>query len=579
MFNNKSLPSKIYSYGGKAPTEGLEAVENQMRLAHAYKNTIVEIERTRRGKTEALLLSLSPELLDLDKKVSGLKAEKEALRDEIKQARAAARKRIKCPELETRVKLVKAELKELYPKLKALKKSIYASATWKTDSEAIETEAKAARLKLRADTDLYWGSYLHVESSLAKIRSGAPPNFHRFDGGGHLAVQIQGGLSPEEASSGKDTRIRITEYPKGLFIPGKRQPRKLGNATLHFRIGSEGRAPVWAVIPFTLHRPLDPDSQIKWVHLIRYRIGTHFKWNVQFVLSKKSWARPDVSKTGSLGLNVGWRMKDSGELRVAYWTGSDGRHEELALPAKWLAGMRKTEDIRSIRDKLFDTVRESFAKWLSSISIPEWLKTATEFLPQWKAQKRLAYVSILWRTQRFAGDEEQFQAIEAWRQRDKHLYCYEANLRDQLQGERTSIYRNFAAAMRRTYQTAILGEMHLPDFHKLPKAEQPAAEAMIKEHIRDACVSELNKCLKESMSKTIKAPSQNITKKCHSCASIEEWDHKILVHTCSKCGITYDQDFCAATNLLRSQEDPGLTGPSAGAGPSVKPGDPESKVA
>src|SRR5690606_20002748 len=72
---------------------------------------------------------------------------------------------------------------------------------------------------------------------------------------------------------------------------------------------------------------------------------------------------------------------------------------------------------------------------------------------------RLAALALRWRQERFAGDEAGYTLVETWRKRDRHLWEYEANLRDQLLARRREQCRRFAAHLARTY-----GEIVLEDF-------------------------------------------------------------------------------------------------------------------
>ena len=58
-----------------------------------------------------------------------------------------------------------------------------------------------------------------------------------------------------------------------------------------------------------------------------------------------------------------------------------------------------------------------------------------------------------WRTTRFAGDEEIYTILDAWRTKERHLNDYECGLRSRLEAKRKEIYQLFAVEMRRRYQT------------------------------------------------------------------------------------------------------------------------------
>lgn len=584
MFGHKSLPALIYSYGAKPPTENLELVDRLMHQAHRYRNALVHMELKRREKIYRALKAISPELAELEKRHEALALELESVREEINSVRANARKRVNPVDLIARAEEIKAELRKVWPRRKELRVPIWGSPGWHAEQKAAAKEGRAPNpdlvppcagwVKAQGEINAWatekshvfrkhsglrgiFGTYLMIESSVDK--SGFPPRFHRWDGDGHLVIQIQkkaGETMPVPAAFlGTDTRLRIDMLPAGAYREkdGKIKPvRSLCKTRVHFRVGSEKRAPVWAVIPIIMHRPMPADASITWVHLIRRKVGTNFRWDVQFTLSKEEWIRNDVAQDGAVGIDVGWRLRKPGNpLRVAYWAGSDGLHDELVLPPDWMAQMRKTEDIQSIMDTNFDAFKAKFHADMANVAAPEWLKAATCNLLMWRSQDRMARIIVRWRDARFSGDEELYAYAEAWRKRYCHLYNYSSHLRDQLWHRREDIFRCFAAWIRTHYKTVVIEELDLRKFHKLPKPEEEAADQATREYVRDACISTLIKCLNESVGpQVIEAPPQNTTKRHHSCGSIEEWDHKELVHTCSKCGETYDQDYNAALNLL-----------------------------
>lgn len=592
MFGHESKPSKIYSYGANPPTENLGMAEAQFRLAHRYRNELVALERGRRDRVDALLAKLAPGLQSLEADIAAAETQLEDARARKKAKHAAGRKRTSDPGEKTVISDLSARLKTLRAERKAIRERLFASAEWQEAQKEIEGSAeegakradgKARKKKKRVDgwfgrekkriyaefrdAGLGWGTCVSIEQAAKAFRKDAPPQFRRWDGKGKLAVQLQGGLSVEEALACRDTQVQVEAKPGGVWVQGKRRPRKLGTAILRLRVASEGRNPVWCVVPFHLHRPLPEGAQIKWVYLLRRRIGTHDEWRVQFVLSQDSWARPDAAPGGSVGIDVGWRlMQPDGRLRVAVWSGDDGADGELSLPPWWLEQMRKTEDIRSIRDGLLNDASERLTGWLGGLAeVPGWIRDfvrgrdeespsgreAVRRISCWRAHGRFAALAIRWRDNRFDGDDAALEALESWRKRDRHLHEYEANLRDQLQGHRENMYRVFAADMRRRYAMACVEDMDLRKFHVLPKAEEEAKDGAFKEHVRDACLSSLFKCLKESVTTVLPVPAPSTTSACHACGSEQSWDRAILSHTCSSCGSRWDQDVNAARNLLR----------------------------
>ncbi len=391
MFGNDSQPTRMYSFGAKVPVENAALVSNQMRLAHKYRNMLVEIERERRQMVDEALRKLSPDLLKTEEAITVAEENLEKSKFTLNQARSRARKRVSPKELTQAYTDAKKELKRLRKIRKELRTALFQAKEWKASEREVEAKIHTKAIRARSENGLYWGTYLFIEQSMASARKGAPPQFVNWRGDGHLAVQIQKGISPEKLFGMNDKRICIDPVSNDAWKPGG---RKLRRTRLHFRIGSDAsRAPVWAVIPFVLHRPIPEDAQVKWVHLLRKRIGTHEEWGVRIVLSRATgWARHDVAKDGAVGVDVGWRMKADGSLRTAYWSASDGKEGEVLLSPRWMEGMQKVRDIQSIRDQRFDVARDSLAAWLKNNEAPEWLKERLANLSLWKSKQRLCSV-------------------------------------------------------------------------------------------------------------------------------------------------------------------------------------------
>jgi hypothetical protein len=112
MFGNKSKPSRVYSYGAKAP-DPLEAAQEQMRLAHVYRNKLVEQELARRGRVEDVIRELFPDLKLLADAIAEAGRRLSDLRTRIKAANAQARRRPAGPSDRTAVKELVNTLQDL----------------------------------------------------------------------------------------------------------------------------------------------------------------------------------------------------------------------------------------------------------------------------------------------------------------------------------------------------------------------------------------------------------------------------------------------------------------------------------
>jgi len=561
MFGNDSLPSVIYRYGARRPIEGADEVDRQIRDAHRYRNKLVEIERERRERVEKTIRELAARIAGLSTEVErldGLIAERRA---EIKRANAARRRRDVTPEQRAELKQWQAARKQARAELKECKADAFDDPEIRAALATIDQDADEANKRARAQSGLYWGTYLQVEQSLQGKRRGAPPRFLRFDGRGKLAVQFQGGLSVENAFGGEDRRLIVEPVSPEAYMPGA--PKAMQRTRVWLRIGSEGRDPIWAIVPVTLHRPLPEDARIKWVYLTRRRVATKDRWAVCFVLAREGgWRKDDLARSGAVGVNLGWRLLGEGDergLRVARWVGDDGNEGELRLPMADVRRWRKADDLRSIRDERFNATVGWLAEWLRDpgCELPDWLVERTKMLRQWRSQARLAALAIQWRGERFAGDMAAFAAIEAWRKKDKHLYEWEANQRRKAAAWRDDLYRNLAADLSRRYRVACLADTDWRDLARRPTAEETRDDAGARTYRVVASPGILGRLLRERFTETVTVDSQHITQRCHACGKLAQFDAAThLWAKCRHCGLEWDQDANAARNLLRAASGP-----------------------
>jgi len=586
---------RVYRYGAREPLD-VELVREQLRLAHQYRNVLVAIELTRRAEIDAALARLAPDLASVEREIgepereadpeSGTPAtEATGLLGEIAAAESAVRaRRVKergRPKDVGPLKSLRARLKSARARRKDLRAALFASPAWESERTRIE-DANLLRCKAaRAACGVYWGTYLAVETAARSFRRGPPPRFcawrRRKD---RLAVQIQGGLSISDLLSGEDTqarlvaegrgarccdgcRARVRRERRGQPEPTDARPcscaslpppsaRRTDHATLWLRVGStESSGPVWARVPIAYHRPMPPDARIKWIFLLRRSVGVDDVWSVSFVLERESWGDPERSSTGAVGIDVGWRRLEDGALRVAVWSGSDGREGEVALPAWWLREQRRVESIHGERDRIFDVARGALSAWLAGREgLTELLLEARKTLHAWRAQARLASLALRWRASRMEGDTETLSALESWRARDKHLLTFESHLRAQLQGSRRDLYRRVAADLSRRYATVVLEDMDLRTWHRLGPVEDGGSveEDAARRYVRDACLSELCGAIEDRVREVRRVDPAGTTATCHACCRTQ--DVESLVHVCAGCGLRWDQDVNAARNLL-----------------------------
>lgn len=555
------MSSKNYNYGLLAPIEGRETVLEQLRLTNQYRNKLVEIELKRRKDTDDTLRLLCPGLLECESELSKVSDE---IKDTISQQKgrnAAEREHTDDTQCKARLAELKPIRKELSAKRKELRNGAFASEEVKERLKQVNDEAAAAVRLARSECGLYWGSYILVEQAADSFRKGAPPVFRGYRGEGRLAVQIQNGMTWDQASSGTDTRVRIVHTPqtvqrfskRGVSIPMPSEKRLKQQYTVWVRIGSKGRDPVWAKFPMIFHRPIPDGVKIMWAIVQRRLVAGKERWQLTLSLrddSNLAFVKHDNASDGVVGVDIGYRILPDGSQRVAYFQGSDGTGEQLTLPAWTVEAWKKVEDIQAIRDQLHNDMRADLKAWMATNVHPEWLDESTETMHAWRRISRLDSLVVTWRSSRFECDEPIMARLEAWRTRERHLWQYQENLRDQLLAWRKDYYRKFAAMLARRYKTIAVEDMDLNDaIHDTNRPEEDRDRTTYQRRIaRFACLSSLIQCLKERASKFVKVECAGTSYTCNACGHANRINSGVM-QTCSGCLRTFDRDENAAMNI------------------------------
>ncbi|MGH7743859.1 MAG: hypothetical protein ACREQ5_03450 [Candidatus Dormibacteria bacterium] len=602
-----SDPSVVWLAHAKAPVVGAELVDEQIRSCHRYYNRLIEIERRRREEYEAARRLLFPKFEPRQAEYDRCDAELSDVRAEIRALHAKNKSRKTPPEKTQLVNRLKEARAISSARLKALRLEASKSLELKRLAEDGDNKANGARKAARASCGIYWGSYLGVERAVdqARYSTKALPAFKPRSPGGTIGVQIQKGLAWSEIVGGDDLRVRFEPGPlieglgmrlgnDGNPLPLPSGKRKKLDGKLWVRIGSDGREPVWAVFPCRMYRIPPDDCLVKWVHVDRIQRANASIWQVRFTVARKAgWSKPCAS-SGTVGVDLGWRLRPDGSLRVAYWVGSDGRKGELCLPPAILQRKQTNEELRSIRDKNFDELKLVLKRWfLAQSSLPEFIAAPTPMvrggvpvvdtdgkaatwpsvlaaIHLWRSPARTELLYHRWRANRFAGDDEGFRLLEWWRnglpesmtQRGKHvpnehgdlhLWRYECGTRIRMAKRRKNIYRCFARELARHYAVCHVEAIKMARLVRLPKPEEQAPSGAVIEYRRLAAVAELTDCLKHSGMAVEMMPAPNSTLTCPHCGFLNNWsdeDRAMLLVTCIGCGRETDQDESAALYFL-----------------------------
>lgn len=541
------------------PAETRDLAVAQMRAAHRYRNMLVEIERERRARHREVM-SGHPDTAPLAARVAELAAQRDAARQTLLSTRAAARARAESAADRERVRELGAQLKAVRAELRAAKQTIASDPEIQRAVQAVEDHARQRVRDERARCDVYWGTYLLQEAAADQARKAtSDPQFRPWRGEGRVSVQLQGGLDLTEVWGG-DTQLWIDPLPAGAHDPAaKRGARRAASRTLlHLRVGSKDRAPIWAVWPLVMHRPLPEGARIKVATVSRRRRDRRrWDWFVHLTLDiSASQPRRSVPDSGAVALNLGYCLRPDGGIRAGYVVGDDGIEREILVPSSSLDRFQRSEKIQGYRDQNLNVARAELCAWIADQpATPEWFAERSKGLHAWRSAERLAALADAWRSQRWEGDAAGYEPLQAWRFREEHLQRMGAGLARGAALHRRETYRIVAAELGRRYGTLVIDDTDLHELQRSPAPESEDVEIKaVKRRQRQAAGSELRDALVNAFGRERLSvqSATDITRRHYACGSIETWDREDSTRRrkCSACGEMYDQDANACRNLL-----------------------------
>lgn len=434
--------------------------------------------------------------------------------------------------------------------------------TLKIDQKSEYEESKI----LYQNSGLYWGNYLDVTNgwNVSRKKPG-DLKFHSSRDGGKVSVQWPTGVSISDVFDHTSNVLRLNPVNEDAYTnPIRSIRRKSQRSVISIRIASdENKKPIWLTLPCVLHRPLPENGIIRSACVLRERIATHWRWKLVIVVETPEIVKP-VENIGTIALDTGWRKVLEG-LRVGYWSDSNEKFGQILLDNHFIEGMKKCNDIQSIRDNNFNQAVKSLILWIEKTDLPDWFKEYTQYISKWKSQAKLAWLVIKWRDSRIAGDNEIYLALEEWRKRDKHLYEYEFNLKDRLITQRREIYRKFAAWVAQNYSHVIIKDTDLRPLSTKAKkgglADELYEDARYQRVLAatSILISAIKNVCKRDQIVLEEKEATNTTRKCCICGYIDTESKTDKVdHICPNCTqqlglkIKLDRDYNSTQNLLLS---------------------------
>ena len=468
-------PARVWKYGlpfGPNDDDD-ENVSYQLFRANRAYHSLLEIALDGRHRYRDARSRHVPGYAAAEREMERLKDLKREVNEQINEASAGTSKRAK-PTQKQKAKLavINAELKEARKAFAPLKEAAKTHEGLLLEDTEIKAATKAATKQWRKDYgDVAPGTRDVIDASIRQAMGGkTDPHHKRWAGDGYCAVQIKAGegtrLFTEGLLACKDTRARLEIHG------GKPKKRR---ATLWLRIGSEGirKTPVWARFPLLYHRDLPSGGELKSVRVQRRRIAPgRWLWEACFQLESMTFVQPDSAapKSSSCFISTGWWPTAGGGLCVARVYDGHRLVESVDVPASVIHRLGHAATLKSLRDTKMTEVRTKLLAWRKEFGgeLPEAHAEAFTHMHKWKSPGRMFRLARHWAANRIDGDDEAFEAIDAWRKREVHLYQYEAGERLNALGHRQHVYRNAAVSIAKRF-----GKVELQQYDLKRAAEKP----------------------------------------------------------------------------------------------------------
>ncbi len=194
-------------------------------------------------------------------------------------------------------------------------------------------------------------------------------------------------------------------------------------------------------------------------------VGLREEWTAEITIDDSAPRVRTLDKklSGAAFVEWSWDKLDDDAIRVASWCDDRGASGDVVLPGAIARGIRKPDGIRAVRDMIGNDFRPRFARVMRECgeSLPHWLAHARDTVHLWKSLNRLHGLAVRWRAERFDGARAAYEMLDAWQERDWHLYDYEANARHEALNERRDFYRVLAATWAREYKSVLLSNQDL----------------------------------------------------------------------------------------------------------------------
>jgi hypothetical protein len=384
------------------------------------------------------------------------------------------------------------------------------------------------------------------------------------------------GQSEEETFSGESTLFKIepVKLTRDALNPtvweksvSRAERRRRMQTMAHVRIQSdEKHQPIWIVLPIMLHRPFPCGARILSAAVNRHKIGSTFRWNVEFTVKYEETVQETICK-GIVAVDLGWAKESlqnpDGRIRIAGVLVRDENEkeafQEYCLPPSFHLYQQKLNDIHSIRDAKTNEAFAAVDVYRHNHEIPDdVLRNLLDEAKRSQAARKssgkeppvyhLRRAVWMLRKQEVKGDVGLCCILEEWYKRWKHLNEWLTNGRDNLLAHKKDCYRRWAHHLSQHNALLLLDADNFAKMAKTPNPEED--KRAMKGSLRQAASpGMLRDALTAAFQQTLWATIAS-SRTCRHCQAVNEQLHASRLFQCANCGYQQDREWNATGNLM-----------------------------
>jgi transposase len=577
--------TRVYQYGavplGPFPEEGVEFLykANALwnRLVEIHNDSLETYDQARRDADKEYDL-LSQELEKLEDNISKAFTEKRNARMKAR-TRSSSNPLIKAAN--DKISGLRAERKGLWDQIKPARKRATDLIDKKVLNDAFNSQVKAAlSSESTGGLDRNTADEVNRYFREARDRVFNTPNSrlrkHRFDGTGYRFFRFRDQRVQKKSDGTKYSKktdgvtfdyftpLNDRDERAFLLTPNTKNEKK-PRLKLQVKIGErkKGGKSTYAYFDIVYHRPIPEGAQINNAKLMRRRVGDHFKYTVNFSVRVPE-AKRQKPKKHALGVDIGFRRLPDGGIRAAMIGSTDPsiKFESIGLSPDYVKRLDHIEDLMGQMDasatKLGKELKTSLkagaviskdhkryglvrgvANLPSNITMSfeqaykmaSWFKTESDTLPE-AAQSKL---------------------MEWW---DKHYQDYREmhHLRKKTLGWRKEEYRILAARLVSYGMPIGIERIDLSVFAEVKDKDNELSDEARSQRFM-VSNSELIGAIKNAAQREgvecIEINPKNTSKTCSACGVVQEQLKAELRWECASCGAKHDRDENATINISR----------------------------